>query len=307
VSGAGAVRRGAPAPALAAGFIGLGIMGRPMAGHLLRAGLPLTVFNRTRSKAEGLVAEGARLAGTPAEVARASDVIIVMVSDSPDVEAVVAGPGGVVEGVRRGAVVVDMGTVSPETERRMAEALRARGADYVDAPVSGGDVGARNATLAIMAGGNAAALDRARPVLERLGKSITHCGAVGSGQLAKLCNQILVGVTCLAVSEAISLARRGGLDPAVMIKAVENGAAASWQLSNLGPKIVADDVAPGFMVDLIVKDLKILQQTAKAAGAVLPATDLAKRLFESAQAHGEGSQGTQVLGRVVARLSEESR
>ncbi|HEV8120550.1 MAG TPA: NAD(P)-dependent oxidoreductase [Candidatus Polarisedimenticolia bacterium] len=290
---------------ISAGFVGLGIMGRPMAGHLLRAGFPLTVFNRTRARAEAFAAEGARLAESPAEVARASEVVIVMVSDSPDVEAVVAGPGGVVEGVRRGAVVVDMGTVSPETERRMAELLRAKGADYVDAPVSGGDVGAKNATLAIMAGGNAAALEKALPVLERLGKSITHCGPVGSGQLTKLCNQILVGVTCLAVSEAISLARRGGLDPAIMIKAVENGAAASWQLSNLGPKIVSDDVAPGFMVDLIVKDLNILERTAKAAGAVLPATDLVKRLFESAQAHGEGRAGTQVLGRVVARLSEK--
>jgi 3-hydroxyisobutyrate dehydrogenase-like beta-hydroxyacid dehydrogenase len=291
----------------AAGFIGLGIMGRPMAGHLLRAGFPLTVYNRTRAKAEALAAEGARLAGTPADVARAADVIVVMVSDSPDVEAVVAGADGVAAGVRRGAVVVDMGTVSPETERRMAGLLRARGADYVDGPVSGGDVGARNATLAIMAGGNAAALEKARPVLEKLGKSITHCGEVGSGQLAKLCNQILVGVGCLAVSEAVALARRGGLDPLTMIKAVENGAAASWQLSNLGPKMVADDVAPGFMVDLIVKDLRILERTAKAAGAVLPATELVKRLFEAAQAHGEGSQGTQVLGRVVARLSEESR
>lgn len=293
----------------AVGFIGLGIMGRPMAGHLLKAGFPLTVYNRTRAKAEALAAEGARLADTPSDVARAADVIVVMVSDSPDVEAVVAGKDGVAEGVRQGAVVVDMGTVAPDTERRMAELLRARGADYVDAPVSGGDVGAKNATLAIMAGGSATALDRARPVLEKLGKSITHCGEVGSGQLAKLCNQILVGVGCLAVSEAVALARRGGLDPTVMIKAVENGAAASWQLSNLGPKMVADDVAPGFMVDLIVKDLNILERTAKAAGTVLPATEVVKRLFESAQAHGEGRAGTQVLGRVVARLSvsEKSR
>jgi 3-hydroxyisobutyrate dehydrogenase len=290
-----------------AGFIGLGIMGRPMAGHLLKAGFPLTVYNRTRAKAEALTAEGARLADTPADVARAADVIIVMVSDSPDVEAVVAGVNGVAAGVRKGAVVVDMGTVAPETERRMAKLLRARGADYVDAPVSGGDVGARNATLAIMAGGNAAALDKARPVLEKLGKSITHCGEVGSGQLAKLCNQILVGVGCLAVSEAVALARRGGLDPTTMIKAVENGAAGSWQLSNLGPRIVADDVTPGFMVDLIVKDLRILERTATAAGAVLPATELVKRLFEAAQAHGEGRAGTQVLGRVVARLSEPEK
>ena len=276
-----------------------------MAGHLLSAGLPLTVFNRTRERTRALEAAGARVAATPAEVARAADVIVVMVTDSPDVEAVIAGPGGIAEGVRRGAVVVDMSTVAPATEKRMAALLRERGADYLDAPVSGGDVGAKNATLAIMAGGDAAALDRARPVLERLGKTITHCGPVGSGQVTKLCNQILVGVTLLGVSEAIAFARRGGLDPAVMLRAVESGAAASWQLSNLGPRIIADDVAPGFMVDLMLKDLRLLVEAAAASGADLPATATVKRLFEAAQERGWGREGTQVLGRVVAGLGEE--
>jgi len=287
------------------GFVGLGIMGRPMAGHFLKAGFPLTVFNRTRERARELEASGARLAATPAEVARAADVIVVMVTDSADVEAVVAGPGGLAQGVRRGAVIVDMSTVAPATERRLAALLRERGADYLDAPVSGGDVGAKNATLAIMAGGEAAALERARPVLERLGKTITHCGPVGSGQLAKLCNQILVGVTLLGVSEAIAFARKSGLDPHVMLRAVESGAAGSWQLSNLGPRILKDDVAPGFMVDLMLKDLRLVSETAEAAGASLPATSVVERLFDAAREQGWGREGTQVLGRVVAGLERE--
>jgi len=290
---------------LAVGFVGLGIMGRPMAGHILKAGFPLTVFNRTRERARELEASGARLAATPAEVARAADVIVVMVTDSPDVEAVVAGSGGLAQGVRRGAVIVDMSTVAPATERRLAALLRERGADYLDAPVSGGDVGAKNATLAIMAGGEAAALERARPVLERLGKTITHCGPVGSGQLAKLCNQILVGVTLLGVSEAIAFARKSGLDPHVMLRAVESGAAGSWQLSNLGPRILKDDVAPGFMVDLMLKDLRLVSETAEAAGASLPATSVVERLFDAAREQGWGREGTQVLGRVVAGLERE--
>jgi 2-hydroxy-3-oxopropionate reductase len=284
------------------GFIGLGIMGRPMAGHLLKAGHPLIVFNRTRARAEELAAAGARVAESPAEVARAAEVIIVMVTDSPDVEAVVAGPGGILEGVRRGSVVVDMSTIAPDIERRLAERLRAGGADLVDAPVSGGDVGARNATLAIMMGGEPEAIARVRPVLERLGKSLTHCGPVGSGQLTKLCNQILVGVNMLAVSEAILFARRNGLDPEVMIRAVEGGAAGSWQLSNLGPKVLKRDFAPAFMVDLMQKDLRLVMEAAGAAAAPLPATSLVRQLFASAQAHGEGRQGTQIMARVLERL-----
>src|SRR5262245_140890 len=280
-------------------------MGRPMAGHLLRAGHPLTVYNRTAGRADDLAASGARVAASPAEVAAASEVVVVMVSDTPDVEAVVAGDRGVLEGIRPGSIVVDMSTVSPELERRLAASLRERGADLVDAPVSGGDVGARNATLAIMAGGEAAAVERVRSLLMLMGKSVTHCGPVGAGQLAKLCNQILVGVTMLAVSEAIALARAGGLDPEVMIKAVEGGAAASWQLSNLGPRILRGDFEPGFMVDLIQKDLRIVLETAEASGASIAATALVHQLFSKAQAAGEGRKGTQVLGDVVARLGRK--
>jgi 3-hydroxyisobutyrate dehydrogenase len=285
------------------GFVGLGIMGRPMAENLIRAGYRLTVFNRTKARADALVELGARAAASPADVARAAPIVIVMVTDSPDVEAVVAGPDGLIEGIGPGSVVVDMSTIAPGTERRLAARLRERGADLVDAPVSGGDVGARNATLAIMMGGEPASVARVQPVLTRLGKSLTHCGPVGSGQLTKLSNQILVGVTLLAVSEAISFARRNGLDPETMVHAVENGAAASWQLSNLGPKILGEDFAPGFMVDLIQKDLRIVLEAAGDAGAPLPATALLHQLFASAQAHGEGRQGTQILGRVIERLA----
>ena len=287
----------------AVGFVGLGIMGRPMAGHILKAGHPLAVFNRTPGRSADLQAAGARVAASPAEAAKGADVVIVMVTDSDDVEAVVAGPGGVIEGIRPGGVVVDMSTISPATERRLAERLRAQGADLVDAPVSGGDVGARNATLAIMAGGETASVEKARPVLMRVGKSVTHCGPVGSGQLAKQCNQVLVSVTLLAVSEAIALARGGGLDPEVMIRAVEGGAAASWQLSHLGPRILRGDFDPGFMVDLMQKDLRLVLETAAAAGRPLPATSLVQGLFGEAQARGEGRMGTQILGKVVDRLA----
>lgn len=289
------------------GVIGLGIMGAPMAGHILAAGYPLSVFNRTRSKTAPLAQRGATVAGSPAELAAASDLIVTMVSDTPDVEAVVAGPRGVIEGILPGSVVIDMSTVSPELERRLDERLRARGGALVDAPVSGGDVGARNATLAIMAGGDGAAFERVRPLLQVMGRTVTHCGPVGSGQIAKLCNQILVGVTLLGVSEAILFARRNGLDPTLMIEAVSGGAAASWQLQNLGPKIIAADFAPGFMVDLIQKDFRIVQEAAAATNAPLPATALVRQLFASAQAHDEGRLGTQVLGRAVARLAGATR
>lgn len=285
------------------GFIGLGIMGKPMAGNVLKAGYALTVYNRTRSKAEELAAQGAVLANSPAEAAAASDVIITMVSDSPDVEEVVSGPGGILESIRPDSVVIDMSTISPEVERKLDEKLRARGSTLLDAPVSGGDVGARNATLAIMVGGDEEAFQRVRPVLQTMGKTITYCGPVGCGQLTKLCNQILVSINLLAVSEALVFAGKNGLDAKVMIEAVKGGAAGSWQLANLGPRIVDRDFAPGFMVDLVQKDLRIILETAARVGAAVPATALMHQFFRSAQAHGDGRAGTQSVARVLERLS----
>ena len=288
---------------LPVGFIGLGIMGTPMAGHLLKGGHPLTVYNRTRSKTAGLVAQGAAVADSPAEAAARSEIIIVMVSDTPDVDQVVAGPRGVIEGVRPGSVVVDMSTIAPQTERALDAKLRARGAALIDAPVSGGDVGARDATLAIMAGGDPEAFERVRPALALLGRAITYCGPTGSGQLAKLCNQILVSVTLLGVSEALVFARKNGLDPSIMIEAVSGGAAQSWQLTNLGPRIIKRDFAPGFMVDLVQKDLRLVLEACGKADVSLPGTGLVHQLFASAQAHGGGREGTPSLAKVVERLS----
>ena len=285
------------------GFIGLGIMGRPMAGHILKGGHPLTVFNRTRSKTAELQAQGAAVAGSPAEVAARSTIVITMVTDTPDVESVVAGPGGVLEGIRPGSIVVDMSTISPKTDRTLDEKLRARGAALVDAPVSGGDVGARNATLAIMAGGESQAFERVLPILRLLGKTITHCGPTGSGQIAKLANQILVSVTLLAVSEALVFARKNDLDPSTLIEAVSGGAAQSWQLTNLGPRIIKRDFAPGFMIDLVQKDLRLVLEACSRADVSLPATGLVHQLFGSAQAHGSGREGTQGLAKVLERLS----
>ena len=285
------------------GFIGLGIMGLPMAGHILKAGYPLTVYNRTRSKTRSLEAAGAAVAASPREVAENSRMIITMVSDSPDVEEVVAGPDGVLDGIRPGSVVMDMSTISPQVERELDRQLQERGCALVDAPVSGGDVGAQNATLAIMAGGDREAFDRAVPIFETMGKTITYCGPVGSGQLTKLCNQILVAVTLMGVSEALVFAGKNGLDQGVMIEAVKGGAAGSWQLSNLAPKVVDRDFAPGFMVDLIQKDLRLVTESAAGAQAALPATSLVNQLFRTSQARGEGLEGTQALVKVLEQLA----
>jgi len=285
------------------GFVGLGIMGKPMAGHLLKAGYPLTVYNRTRSKAEELVSQGAKVAESLVDLASSSKIVFVMVSDTPDVEQVVAGTGGLLDGLRPGSLVVDMSTVSPELERRLDEALRAKGCALLDAPVSGGDVGARNATLAIMVGGATESFERALPLFRLLGKTITYCGPIGAGQLTKLCNQILVAVNLLAASEAIVFARKSGLDPMTMIEAISGGAAGSWQLANLGPKIVKRDFQPGFMVDLVLKDLRILLETAALNATPLPATALAQQLFKAAKNQGNGREGTQALAKAVEQLA----
>jgi len=274
-----------------------------MALNLSKAGFLLTVYNRTRSKAEALASPSIRVASSPAEVARDSDTTIVMVSDSPDVEEVVCGSGGILEGVRAGSVVVDMSTISPAVERKLGDLLAGKGASLVDAPVSGGDVGAQKGTLAIMAGGDKTVIERILPVFQAMGKTITYCGPIGNGQLTKLCNQVLVSLNLLAVSESVAFARRNGLDPDVMIQAVQGGAAGSWQLSNLGPKIASADFNPGFMIDLMQKDLRLVLEAADRASAAMPGTSLVHQLFNSAQNRGWGKEGTQALGKILAGLS----
>jgi 3-hydroxyisobutyrate dehydrogenase len=285
------------------GFIGLGIMGAPMAANLLKAGFAVTVWNRTASRAEPLVAVGAKLAGSPADVARGSEVTISCVTDSPDVEAVALGPDGVIAGATRGSAYIDCSTISPEVARRAAERLGDAGVTMLDAPVSGGDVGAKAGTLAIMVGGDDATFTRCLPVLEAMGKTIVHVGPSGAGQVVKLCNQVAGGLNLLAMAEAISLARRSNVDPAKMLEVVSSGAAGSWMLTNLGPRAVREDFAPGFMVELMQKDLRLVQETAASSRTPLPGTALVQQLLRMLEAEGRGREGTQAIADAVRRLA----
>jgi 3-hydroxyisobutyrate dehydrogenase len=287
------------------GFIGLGIMGVSMAGRLLDAGLTLTVHTRTMSKAARLVERGARAAATPAEAAAEADVVFTCVTDTPDAQAVLLGDNSVIHHARPGLIVVDHSTISPAATRDMAAALAAKGAMLLDAPVSGGDVGARQGTLSIMVGGEAAAFAQVQPLLQLMGKTITHCGPSGSGQLTKLVNQILVSVTNMAVCEALVFAKKNGLDLQKTLQAVGGGGAGgSWQLNNLGPRMIAGDFAPGFMVDLQKKDLRLVLEAASESRTALPAASLVSQLFSAAQAAGRGREGTQALFAVLEKLSQ---
>jgi len=284
-------------------FIGLGIMGLPMAGHLLRAGHPLILHSRTKSKATPLLDEGATWADSPAEAARSADILFLCVTDTPDVRAVLLGEQGVIHAARPGQIIVDHSTISPIATREMAATLAEKGATLLDAPVSGGDVGARNATLSIMVGGPEAAFHTITPLLHHMGKTITHCGPVGTGQLTKLVNQILVSITNLAVCEALTFARSNGLDPQKTITALAGGAAGSWQLANLGPKMLKGDFAPGFTIDLQQKDLRLVLEAATRSQTPLPALSLVHQLFTSAQSAGAGGEGTQALFKVLEHLA----
>lgn len=285
------------------GLVGTGIMGAPMAKNLLDAGYPVVVHSRTKHKAEELLAAGARWTDTPAQLAETADFIISIVCDSPDVEEVYLAPEGVCRTVRPGSLCVDMSTISPETAKSVAVKLQDREVAFLDAPVSGGKTGAQAGTLAIMVGGAEADVARAKPILDVLGRSIVHCGPVGSGQLTKLCNQILCGLNLLAVSEAVVFAKRMGLDPEVMLKAVSGGAAGSWALDNLGPRMLREDFAPMFMVDLQQKDLRITLGMAADNRMPLPGTALVSQLLTANQAAGEGREGTQVLVKTIERLA----
>jgi 3-hydroxyisobutyrate dehydrogenase len=293
----------APNPPAHVAFIGLGIMGRHMAGHLLRGGHRLTVHTRTRATADDLLSAGATWADSPAAAASGADVVFICVPDTPDVRAVVLGANGVIGSARPGMVVVDHSTISPTATREMAATLGDRGVTLLDAPVSGGDVGAKNGTLSIMVGGPSEAVERVRPLLALMGKTITHCGPSGAGQLTKLVNQVLVSVTNLAVCEALTLARAGGLDLAKTIAAVSGGAAGSFQLTQLGPKMAAGDFAPGFMIDLQSKDLRLVTEAASDAGVSLATVGHVAALFAQLQTAGRGREGTQALYDAVARAA----
>jgi 3-hydroxyisobutyrate dehydrogenase len=284
------------------GFVGLGIMGRSMALNIRKAGYPLTVYNRTTEKTRPLVQAGAIAASSPREVAERSEIVIACVTDTPDVEAILFGKDGIAEGARPGTTFIDMSTISPVATRTFAARLAERAVAYLDAPVSGGDVGAIQGTLSIMVGGDAETFERARPILETMGKRIVHVGPIGSGQAAKACNQILCAVNMMGVCEALTLGKASGLDLDVLLSVLTGGAANSWALENLGPRIAHGDLAPGFMIDLIQKDLAIVQQTAAKTNVPLPGTSLAMQNFRAVQAEGNGRLGTQAMIRFYDKM-----
>jgi 3-hydroxyisobutyrate dehydrogenase len=285
------------------GFIGLGIMGRGMASNLLKAGFDLRVWNRTASRADELVSAGATAASSPADLAANSDIIITCVSDTPDVEAVILGDDGVINGVKGGALVIDMSTISPQTTREIADALQKRGVAMLDAPVSGGSEGAAKGTLSIMVGGDAAQVERAMPVFQAMGKTITHVGEIGAGQTVKLVNQILVVGSMMSMGEALLFAQAGGVDLEKALAAVSGGAGGSWTLSNRGPQVIKRDWRPGFMIDLQTKDIRLVMEAADKDGVPLPSTALIFQFYRTLQAQGLGKEGNHALIKALEKLS----
>jgi len=281
--------------ALRIGWIGTGVMGAPMAGHLMDAGHFLTVHTRTRAKAEGLLARGAAWAQNAAEAADSADVVFSMVGFPADVEATHLGPEGTLTAENPAPLLVDMTTTSPELARRIHAAGAERGVGCIDAPVSGGDVGAREATLSIMVGGDEAHVMKVRPLLELLGRQVVHQGGPGTGQHTKMVNQILIATNMIGVCEGLLYAKAAGLDPTTVLESVGSGAAGSWSVSNLAPRMIRRDFEPGFFIEHFLKDLGIALHEAERMGLALPGLEMAKKLYEDASAKGLGRKGTQAL------------
>ncbi|MGC4085439.1 MAG: NAD(P)-dependent oxidoreductase [Vicinamibacterales bacterium] len=288
------------------GFIGLGVMGRPMAKHILTKGYPVVVYNRSRPAVDALVEAGATAATSAADVAKQATVVITMVPDTPDVDAVLNGPDGVLSTLRAGSVVIDMSSISPVATRGFAAAVEAAGSSMLDAPVSGGEIGAINATLSIMIGGAAAAVDRVRPILECMGnpERIVHVGeAAGSGQVCKVCNQIAIGGTLAGVSEAFAVARKAGVDPARVRDALLGGFAASRVLEVHGERMLKSNYAPGFRARLYQKDLRLANETATSNNVAIPATAVVAQLLNALVASGGGDLDYSALGTVLFDLA----
>lgn len=284
------------------GWIGTGVMGGPMCGHLLAAGHAVSVFSRTREKAAGLIQKGATWCASPAAVAAQSDIIFTMVGTPAEVREVYFSAEGIFNGLNKGSTMVDMSTTAPSLSREIAESANQSGSYAVDAPVSGGDIGARDASLSIMAGGKESVVNAVRPLLDCLGRSITYMGSAGSGQHTKLCNQLVVAGTMIGVCEALLYASKAGLDCNQLIAAIRPGAAGCWTLDNLAPRIIKGDDAPGFMVDHFLKDLGIAVQEARALQLDLPGLKLAHELYLETQRIGHGQSGTQALIHALKKL-----
>ena len=287
------------------GFVGLGIMGTPMARNALRAGFSVTVTNRTADRAKPLAEAGATVVASPREVAERTDIVVTMVTNTPDVEAVTFGPNGIAAGAHEGLLAVDMSTISPAATREFARRAAANRPpfDTLDAPVSGGEVGAIEARLAIMVGGEAKDVARAMPLFEALGKTIVHIGDHGAGQACKLANQIAVAINNLGVSEALVFAKAQGIDLERTRQVIAGGAGSSWAMQNYAPKMLAGDFRPGFMVDLQQKDLRLVLESAYAGHVSLPGTSLVHALYTALQQDGGGREGNHALLRVIERLS----
>ena len=288
---------------MSVGFIGLGIMGGGMASNLLVEGHDLVVWNRSAHRMTPLIEQGARAAASPAEVAEHCDIIMICVSDTPDVEQVVLGDHGVLEGIAAGSLIVDHSTISPSATLELAAAATAKGVHWLDAPISGGSEGAVEGTLSIMIGGDADQLERAMPYLEAVGSTITHVGGQGAGQLVKVVNQILVVGNQLAVSEALLVAQAGGLDLEKTLNAVKDGAAGSWMLANRGPQMMERDWRPGFTIDLQQKDLRLVLEAADNLGVPIPGTSLIFQLYRALQNQGLGSEGNHALVKALEDMS----
>jgi len=287
------------------GFIGLGLMGSGMSLNILKAGYPLTVWNRTASKMDPIVAAGAIAAGSPKEVAERSDIIITIVTDSPDVREVVLCPEGVIHGAEEGDLVIDMSTINPIVTREIAEELAEGGIRMLDAPVSGGDVGAKEGTLSIMVGGEREDFEDALPVFKAMGETITHVGGHGDGQVVKAVNQILVGMSMIGVAEALMFASKAGVDLDKCFKAVSGGAAGSWQLTNNGRKLLDGDLEPGFKVKDYVKDLRIIMETASEMNMPLVGTSTVQQLYWRLNKGDLRQKGTQAVILPVEDLAGE--
>lgn len=285
------------------GWIGTGVMGASMAGHLLAAGYQLTVYNRTKSRADGLVAAGATWADSPKAVAQASDIVFTMVGYPSDVEQTILGTNGVLEGLGKGCIVCDMTTSSPDLAKKVAEAVAAKGSQALDAPVTGGDVGAREARLSIFVGGDKTAWETIEPLLLKMGQRLMHCGGPGTGQQAKLANQVAVGGIMFSVCESLLFAQEAGLDVPAWLELVSVGAAGSAAMNTLGRRLLKEDYDPGFFVEHFVKDLGLCLEECRRMQLVLPGLELADEFYRMIQAQGKGRMGTQCLMQCLAEMS----
>jgi len=285
------------------GFAGLGTMGQAMAANLARAGFPLTVWNRSPGRARRVVELGAGEVATPAALAAASDVVVICVRDTPDVEHILFGPDGVAQGAAKGQLVIDCSTISPTATRAFADRLAKAGVRLIDAPVSGGSEGAQQGNLSIMVGGEVRDVARARPILEAMGKTITHMGRVGAGQATKAVNQVILAGTYLAVAEGIVLAMRAGLDPAAVVRALSGGAAQSWVLANRSERMIRNEYPIGFKLALHRKDLGIALELAESVGAALPVAGIAAQIENALIAAGHGEEDNSALARAIRSWS----